>query len=166
MARARFGLSLSMPPITSLSQAACYLTFVVLSSASAVAQEWEAPMIEAFTSHDLPITSRYHDESTAIEKQVVAYEIDGVERLERFLSDGLPNNPEAAKRVALARIAELDEARMSAVEQGTLGLAKAAQYGLDRYPAIVFNGEAVVYGITNVKAAVDLYQAWREGQTP
>ncbi len=36
------------------------------------------------------------------------------------------------------------------------------QYGVDRYPAIVFDGKAVVYGVTDVKAATRLYEQWRE----
>ncbi len=166
MARTSLGPAFSLPRISSLPPLIGTLTFVVLSSLSTVAEMSDVSMIEAFTSQDLPITSKHHDASRAIAKQMVVYEIDGIERLERFLSQRLPNDAEAAKRMALIRIAELDEARMSAVEQGALGLSKAAQYGLDRYPAIVFDGEAVVYGITELEQAVHLYQAWREGETP
>ena len=41
------------------------------------------------------------------------------------------------------------------------GLAKAMQYGVDRYPAIVFDGQAVVYGVTDVQTAIAHYRAWR-----
>ena len=35
------------------------------------------------------------------------------------------------------------------------------QYGIDRYPAIVFDGQAVVYGLTDIYAAYQLYQRWQ-----
>ena len=37
------------------------------------------------------------------------------------------------------------------------------QYGVDRYPAIVFNGEAVVYGLTDLSNALDHYRTWQAG---
>ena len=36
------------------------------------------------------------------------------------------------------------------------------QYRLDRYPAIVFNGQAVVYGVTDVEDAFHRYRRWQE----
>jgi integrating conjugative element protein (TIGR03757 family) len=36
------------------------------------------------------------------------------------------------------------------------------QYGIDRYPAIVFDGHAVVYGVTDVQAATRIYEQWQE----
>jgi hypothetical protein len=44
------------------------------------------------------------------------------------------------------------------------GLVQAMQYGIDRYPAIVFDGKAVVYGITDVRAATQRYQQWQAGR--
>ncbi|MCP4040978.1 MAG: DUF1525 domain-containing protein, partial [Gammaproteobacteria bacterium] len=44
--------------------------------------------------------------------------------------------------------------------------AKAMQYGVDRIPAIVFDGKVVVYGMTNLKAALDHYRTWRVGTRP
>jgi integrating conjugative element protein (TIGR03757 family) len=44
------------------------------------------------------------------------------------------------------------------------GLVQAMQYGIDRYPAIVFDGKAVVYGITDVRAATQRYQQWQAGE--
>jgi integrating conjugative element protein (TIGR03757 family) len=45
------------------------------------------------------------------------------------------------------------------------GLVKAQQYRLDRLPAIVFdNGQAVVYGVTDLEAALSHYRQWRRAQ--
>ena len=50
------------------------------------------------------------------------------------------------------------------VENAAKGLVQAMQYGIDRYPAIVFDGKAVVYGITDVRAATQRYQQWQAGE--
>ncbi len=50
---------------------------------------------------------------------------------------------------------------MAAIQNAAVGLAKAIQYGVDRYPAIVFGGEVVVYGLTDLSPALDHYQAWQ-----
>ena len=46
------------------------------------------------------------------------------------------------------------------------GLGRAVGYGLDRYPAIVIDGAAVLYGTTDVAQAITRYQAWRRAGTP
>ena len=45
-------------------------------------------------------------------------------------------------------------------------LAKVMQYGLDRYPAIVFDSQAVVFGITDLEQALRLYRQWQEASQP
>ena len=42
------------------------------------------------------------------------------------------------------------------------GLMRALQYGINRYPAIVFDGQAVVYGVTDIETAARLYDHWME----
>jgi integrating conjugative element protein (TIGR03757 family) len=37
----------------------------------------------------------------------------------------------------------------------------ALHYGVDRIPAIVIDGTAVVYGVTDLVDAVQRYDAWR-----
>jgi integrating conjugative element protein (TIGR03757 family) len=89
------------------------------------------------------------------------FELDGIERFQAVLSSGLPRDPEAAKRAALTRIGQLDAGQMALVRRTALGLAKASQYGLDRYPAVVFDGRAVVYGVTSVADALNHYRQWQ-----
>ena len=52
------------------------------------------------------------------------------------------------------------------MQRAAMGLAKAVQYGVDRYPAIVFDGQMVVYGVTDLEAALQYYRAWRTGRQP
>ncbi|MEA2093693.1 MAG: DUF1525 domain-containing protein [Pseudomonadota bacterium] len=44
-----------------------------------------------------------------------------------------------------------------------MGLARALQYGIDRYPAIVFDGQLVVYGVTELGQALHQYYHWQGG---
>ena len=56
--------------------------------------------------------------------------------------------------MATRRIEGLDRARLAQELTETVqGLMQARRYGLDRYPAVVFDGERVVYGITDLDAA-------------
>ena len=51
---------------------------------------------------------------------------------------------------------------MVQVKNAAIGLAKAVQYGIDRYPAVVFDGRVVVYGVTDLVEALDRYEAWEQ----
>jgi len=93
------------------------------------------------------------------------YELDGIERFQASLSRDLPRDPEAAKRSALTRIGHLDAGQMASERRAAMGLAKATQYGLERYPAIVFDGRVVVYGVTRLADALDHYRQWKEAST-
>ena len=55
----------------------------------------------------------------------------------------------------------MDAQLSSELENAAKGLVQAMQYGIDRYPAIVFDGVAVVYGVTDVIAATQIYQRWK-----
>ena len=95
------------------------------------------------------------------EKEFHVYELDGIRRTEAKLSKGLQADPEQSKRVVLQRFQELRQEDRTWMQRAAMGLAKAMQYGVDRYPAIVFDGQAVVYGVTDVQTAITHYQTWR-----
>ena len=102
------------------------------------------------------------DEVRGHRARVEIYKIDGLHQLETSLSAQLPNDAAAAQRVALQRIGQLKHNDRDALRNAAVGLAKALEYRLDRYPAIVINREAVVYGTTDVELAVSRYRSWRE----
>ena len=97
---------------------------------------------------------------------VQIYELDGIQRFEAQLSNNLPKAPKQSKQIALQRIQQLNEQTTTAIQNAAVGLVKAMQYGIDRYPAIVFGGEVVVYGLTDPNAALDHYRTWRTGVRP
>ena len=120
-------------------------------------------LVEVFTTTDVHIAGEAGINSQALrgEKELHVYELDGIRRTEAKLSEGLPADPEQSKRVVLQRFQQLREGDRTRMQRAAIGLAKAMQYGVDRYPAIVFDGQAVVYGVTDVQTALAHYRAWR-----
>ena len=123
------------------------LTFALITT-TALAD----PRVEVFTDRAHPII---HAEAFA---QVRVVRIDGLVLAQEYLSEGLPMDENAAAKRVHARLAarpDLKDQMMAAGE----GLAMAhLQYQLDRYPAIVFDGTAVIYGVTDLAVAKRLYE--------
>ncbi|PUB78706.1 MAG: TIGR03757 family integrating conjugative element protein [gamma proteobacterium symbiont of Ctena orbiculata] len=123
-------------------------------------------LVEVFTTSNSPITrdtdlSRVSSDTIDIQ----FYELDGIQRIEAKLSKGLTADLEQSKRVVQQRFQQLRQEDRTRMQHAAMGLAKAMQYGADRYPAIVFDGQAVVYGVTDVQSALVYYRAWwREGK--
>lgn len=128
----------------------------LLVTVNGVVSASDEPLIEVFTASDPPFIADHQRNGVQI------YEIDGIARFEEELSLGLPADTDAARRQAVDRVAQVDEERLRRVQRAAMGLAKAMQYGIDRYPAVVFNREAVVYGVTDLAEARQRYQLWRE----
>jgi integrating conjugative element protein (TIGR03757 family) len=123
----------------------------------------DALVIEVFTTGEQPVVAAGHGRLRA--STITTFSVDSLERFESGLSEGLPADPEAAKAEALRRIQRLDDARMAPAKNAAFGLAKAVQYGVDRHPAIVFDGRAVIYGVTDLVEALDRFKAWQREQT-
>ncbi|MGE0486176.1 MAG: TIGR03757 family integrating conjugative element protein [Gammaproteobacteria bacterium] len=123
----------------------------------------DALVIEVFTKSEQPVVGAEHKRVRTA--TITIYAVDGLERFESGLSEGLPADPDASKAEALRRIQLLDDARMAPAKNAAFGLAKAVQYGVDRHPAIVFDGRAVVYGVTDVVQALDRFEVWQREQT-
>ncbi|MES9989494.1 MAG: TIGR03757 family integrating conjugative element protein [Candidatus Thiodiazotropha endolucinida] len=121
-------------------------------------------LVEVFTTPDSPIAGEGDINKQALrgEKEFHVYELDGIRRTEEKLSKSLPADPEQSKRVVLHRFQQLSEEDRARMQRAAMGLAKAMQYGVDRYPAIVFDGQAVVYGVTDVQTALAHYRVWRQ----
>lgn len=120
-------------------------------------------LVEVFTTADSPTAGELGINKQALlgEKEFHVYELDGIRRTEEKLSKGLPVDPEQSKRVVLHRFQQLSEEDRARMQRTAMGLAKAMQYGVDCYPAIVFDGQAVVYGVTDVQSAFAYYRVWR-----
>jgi len=124
--------------------------------------------IEVFTSTEQAIVQMEEQDSgdQLSNVDVRTYAIDGMKMLEDMLSFNLPTDPQRSKQLALKRLNEIDEATKSEARSAAIGLTKAMQYGIDRYPAIVFNSEGVVYGVTDMTVALEYYQALLSRKRP
>lgn len=124
-------------------------------------------LVEVFTTTESSVTGDAAINSQAVhgETEFHVYELDGIQRIEAKLSEGLTADPEKSKRVVLQRFQQLHEDDRARMQRAAMGLAKAMQYGVDRYPAIVFDGEVAIYGVTDIGEALHRYQEWREGRT-
>ncbi len=123
-------------------------------------------VIEVFISTDLPINggAAINPDTARSKIDLQIYELDGIQRIEAKLSQGLTSDPEQSKRVVLQRFQQLHEEDRVQMQRAAMGLAKALQYGVDRYPAIVFDGEVAIYGVTDIGEAVHRYQQWQAGR--
>jgi len=95
-------------------------------------------------------------------KHTTVYRLDRIDELQKALSHQLPSDPEQAKQLALRRFQRMDAPLSHQLENAAMGLVLALQYGISRYPAIVFDGQAVVYGVTDIETAARLYDHWME----
>ncbi|HET9644730.1 MAG TPA: TIGR03757 family integrating conjugative element protein [Burkholderiaceae bacterium] len=86
------------------------------------------------------------------------YQLDALQRLEAELSQGLPADEAQAQRIAQQRMQRMGAALQQRVANASQGLMLAREYGIERVPAVVIDGKAIVYGVADVAAAVAAYR--------
>jgi integrating conjugative element protein (TIGR03757 family) len=133
---------------------------LLFSTPIAQAGSGERPTIEVFTTSDRPvvITESARRDVSAF----TVYQLDGLEHFEAYLSQELPREPTAAETEALRRLQHIDPLRLQSAKDAARGLTLASEYGIDRVPAVVFDGRAVVYGLTDVEIAITHYRRRRD----
>ena len=118
--------------------------------------EAESPIrMEIFVSAAVPIPE---PPSGVI---LTVYRIDGLRTLETRLSSQLPLDQDTAQAEAAKRIAMLREADFRPAEEAARGLVRALALGIDRYPAVVIEESAVLYGLQDPEAALARYRDWQ-----
>lgn len=124
--------------------------------------------IEVFIANDYPVAGKETLSSARGDRELELhlYEIDGIQRIELKLSENLPSDLQQSKQVVLQRIQRLSKQSHRHMQRSAMGMTRAIQYGIDRYPAIVFDGQAVVYGVSDLTAALDHYRKWRAEMQP
>lgn len=93
--------------------------------------------------------------------RITRYNVDEIARINALLSAGLPGDPQEAAGIAVQRIARRQAILKHRYARGAAALLHAARHRLSRFPAIVFDGQAVVYGVTDLRTAYRLYQRWQ-----
>jgi len=141
------------------------LIMVALSGVTAADAYSPPTSVEVFTTTEQAVSGAsaidFKQQIPNINLQV--YRLDGNRQMQLTLSGNLPNDAEAAKRIVLQRVQQMDEPSTALMQQAAIGLAKVIQYGIDRYPVIVFNGESVIYDVTDSGEALRRYRRWRDG---
>jgi integrating conjugative element protein (TIGR03757 family) len=114
------------------------------------------PQIEAFTTARTPI-------ATVSIPAVQVYTLDAPAMIEAELSATLPVTVDSAESTARQAVQPYWRAQAQQLTQAYQGLLKARQYELQKLPAIVFDGQAVVYGVTDLEQALRDYRRWQAG---
>ncbi len=132
------------------------------------AGEAERSRIEVFTSADHPLTGipAVTVDPGSGAPAVEVYLLDGIQHIEAVLSAGLSADPQRSADRVLGQVKQLGGADRERIERAALGLVRASHYGLTRYPAVVFDARAVVYGLTDLDAAWRHYRTWRAEASP
>jgi len=126
-------------------------------------EKTKTPTIEVFTSTAYPVPSTVSVNYPSKPSTVVHYYvIDHIDRLQRVLSEGLSAEPKQAKQQVLDRFQALSQSHTKSLENTAKGLAQALHYGVDRYPAVVIDGEFLLYGMSDVTEAMNYYRQWCE----
>lgn len=87
---------------------------------------------------------------THVPEGATVVELDKPSRLDKQLSQGLPDKKDAAARTVQKRLPGFKKA----YGQAYRGLIRAWRLGIKKVPAVVVDGQYVVYGQPNVTAAV------------
>ncbi len=110
------------------------------------------PDVVAFTLSAMPVEA---DGATV-------HVLDEGERLASALGTGLPADPGEALAEARRRlVAPEGRALRARLEAATAGKLLAARLGVEKLPAVVVDRRHVVYGVRDVRRAVELVAAWR-----
>jgi|SRR5471030_282241 len=89
--------------------------------------------------------------------------LDAPERLQVDIFGTLSPDPAQAEQQAQNVIASaVFKERQQQLASVYQGLTKAWSLGLDKYPAVVFDDQFVVYGTTDVDAALGQFGTWKE----
>ena len=123
-------------------------------------------VIEIFSTSDQPFSAVDSVVKKYPQIELHIHQLDHINILEDQLSLGLSADPETAKRRVLERLQQLTPGTRSRLEHSATALATAVQYGVEQYPAIVFDRELVVYGLTDLSVALMHYRWWRAAERP
>lgn len=106
-------------------------------------------------------TDRSHPVASSPEIPVVY--LDAPEHLQADIFGTLSTNPVQAEQQAQLIIASAAfKDKQQQLAGAYQGLTKAWSLGLDKYPAVVFDGQFVVYGTTDIGVAQQQMIAWKE----
>lgn len=89
------------------------------------------------------------------------FNLDAVDRIEQRLGKNLPVDEDKALALMKRRIAAVGQNQLNKeLREAYQALILAMKYGLDRYPAVIFDQQVIVYGVTDLHVATNQYRQW------
>ncbi|GKT19517.1 TIGR03757 family integrating conjugative element protein [Acidovorax sp. SUPP2522] len=89
------------------------------------------------------------------------YRLDAMSSVQQSINQGLPQNEADARAWLVANEARIRRQVQPVVANAANGITLAMHYRIDRLPAIVVNRQTVVFGMTDVNAALAAFQRAR-----
>ena len=152
---------MSKPKILVVSAA---IVFAALSILEAGADALPRSII-AITSNQRPFQPVDSHSASPSENnpEITILSLDAVQTIQEQLSEGLPNDETLARASVQRKIAEIGRSKLEdELRTAYLPLSTMMAYGLDRYPVIIFDKQAVIYGMTDLSLAINRYRQWLE----
>lgn len=150
---------MSKPKIFIVSAA---IVFVALTTIEAGADVLPQSIV-AITSNQRPIQSVNWKSASPSKNnpEITILSLDAVLSIQDQLSEGLPNDETLARASVQRKIAEIGRSKLEdELRTAYLPLGTMMAYDLDRYPVIIFDKQAVIYGMTDLSLAINRYRQW------
>ncbi len=121
------------------------------ASTAAPAANWSPSRVDVFVTNAMYVGNA---------GRARIHRVDDRQQVERELTGtGLPGDPEQARAIVMQRMktmgAQLNERVIASLEAVKLSVA----WNIQRVPAIVFDGQRAVYGVTDVERALAIARA-------
>jgi integrating conjugative element protein (TIGR03757 family) len=140
-----------------------FITLSLMICKAAVVYADTRPIPESIiviTSQQRPVTGKRLP-VTGPQPEVEIYYLDAVKNIEDQLSNSLPPDVGQAKQLVTTRIAQQGQTAFEhQLQEAYQPLLLMMRYQLDRYPVMIFDERAVIYGITDIPQAMQRYQVW------
>lgn len=112
--------------------------------------------VEVFANSAMLVTPQRSDRY-----KLDIYRLDAMSRVEQSINQALPQNEADARAWLAANEARIRRQVQPVVANAANGITLAMHYRIDRLPAIVVNRQTVVFGMTDVNAALAAFQRAR-----
>jgi len=141
-------------------QAAIYfLVLLAIAADTAVQADTDSvARIDVFVPSTIEMSGTERLQHQGPDTAITIHIIDGIAQVKTALSQDLPTQAEAARRVALERMKHFGKAERDRLRHSAEALLQARNLGVRRYPAVVFDRQWVIYGVTDLMQAYSLFQ--------
>lgn len=94
--------------------------------------------------------------------EIAVFNLDAQRNLEESLTRDLPQNVEQAEQIVRDRTKQLSQDDILSIFQAP---AIVIKWGIQKTPAWIFNnGTSVIYGVTDARYALQLWEDWKKEQ--